>query len=401
MVVEPLQKFLRLEAAGGILLFVCAMMALLIANSPWANFYDSLLAMPIEIRIGSFEIAKPVMLWINDGLMAVFFFLVGLELKREVIEGHLSSWRQASLPAVAALGGMLAPALVYWLMNRSNPDAVGGWAIPTATDIAFALGVLSLLGSRVSTALKALLLSIAVFDDLGAILVIAAFYTSDLSTTSLQFATVFVVGLACLNRAGVQRPAAYLLLGVALWIAVLKSGVHATIAGVVIAMFIPLKPTAKAETNGAAEGPSMLRNLEHALHPWVAFGVLPIFAFANAGVSLVDFTAEDMVHPVPLGIISGLFWGKQVGVILLCWIATRTGLAALPKGVSWLQMYGVALLCGIGFTMSLFIASLAFEHGDTEFFGLERLGILIGSLISGVAGYLVLRYALSNKRKSA
>jgi Na+:H+ antiporter, NhaA family len=396
---QALQKFLRLEAAGGILLFICAMLALAIANSPLAAYYDILLDLPIEVRIGSFEIAKPVLLWINDGLMAIFFFLVGLELKREVIEGHLSSLRRASLPAIAAVGGMLVPAFFYWALNKNDPLASGGWAIPTATDIAFALGVLSLLGDRVPTALKALLLSIAVFDDLGAIIVIAVFYTADLSTMSLGFATVFILGLACLNRCQVVRPAAYLLLGVALWIAVLKSGVHATFAGVVVAMFIPLNVPVSKE--GKGENESLLRSLEHALHPWVAFGVLPVFAFANAGVSFLDFSFSDVLHPVPLGIMSGLFWGKQAGVFLLCWLAVRLGVASLPRGVRWPHLYGLSLLCGIGFTMSLFIASLAFEHGDTEFFGLERLGILIGSLISGLCGYAILHATLKKQTDSA
>jgi Na+:H+ antiporter, NhaA family len=396
---QALQKFLRLEAAGGILLFICAMLALAIANSPLAAYYDILLDLPIEVRIGSFEIAKPVLLWINDGLMAIFFFLVGLELKREVIEGHLSSLRRASLPAIAAVGGMLVPAFIYWALNKNDPLASGGWAIPTATDIAFALGVLSLLGDRVPTALKALLLSIAVFDDLGAIIVIAVFYTADLSTMSLGFATVFILGLACLNRCQVVRPAAYLLLGVALWIAVLKSGVHATFAGVVVAMFIPLNVPVSKE--GKGENESLLRSLEHALHPWVAFGVLPVFAFANAGVSFLDFSFSDVLHPVPLGIMSGLFWGKQAGVFLLCWLAVRLGVASLPRGVRWPHLYGLSLLCGIGFTMSLFIASLAFEHGDTEFFGLERLGILIGSLISGLCGYAILHATLKKQTDSA
>jgi Na+:H+ antiporter, NhaA family len=396
---QALQKFLRLEAAGGILLFICAMLALAIANSPLAAYYDILLDLPIEVRIGSFEIAKPVLLWINDGLMAIFFFLVGLELKREVIEGHLSSLRRASLPAIAAVGGMLVPAFIYWALNKNDPLASGGWAIPTATDIAFALGVLSLLGDRAPTALKALLLSIAVFDDLGAIIVIAVFYTADLSTMSLGFATVFILGLACLNRCQVVRPAAYLLLGVALWIAVLKSGVHATFAGVVVAMFIPLNVPVSKEGKGESE--SLLRSLEHALHPWVAFGVLPVFAFANAGVSFLDFSFSDVLHPVPLGIMSGLFWGKQAGVFLLCWLAVRLGVASLPRGVRWPHLYGLSLLCGIGFTMSLFIASLAFEHGDTEFFGLERLGILIGSLISGLCGYAILHATLKKQTDSA
>ena len=266
-----------------------------------------------------------------------------------------------------------------------------GWAIPTATDIAFALGVLSLLGKRVPTTLKAFLLSVAIFDDLGAIVVIAVFYTAELSLFSLVVAAGLILALAALNRRGVTRPAAYILIGIPLWAAVLKSGVHATLAGVALAMFIPLRAPDASESQTPA---SPLRHLEHVLHPWVAFGILPVFAFANAGVSLVGLSLADMTHPVSLGIVVGLFLGKQIGVLALCWIAVRAGLAALPAGVGWLQLYGVALLCGIGFTMSLFIASLAFEQGSTGYLGLERLGILIGSLLSGLLGYIVLRFTL-------
>jgi NhaA family Na+:H+ antiporter len=394
-VLKPLQDFLRLEAAGGLLLMMVTVLALAVAHSPLSEHYKALLDLPLEIRVGSFEIAKPLLLWINDGLMAVFFFLVGMELKREVVEGQLSTLRQASLPAFAAVGGMLAPAALYVAFNRGDSVAIGGWAIPTATDIAFALGVLSLLGKRVPTALKAFLLSIAIFDDLGAIVVIALFYTAKLSVLSLVTAVVLILGLACLNRFGVTRPAAYFLLGIPLWVAVLKSGVHATLAGVVLAMFIPLRV---AQTSTSTPAPkSLLRHLEHALHPWVAFGVLPVFAFANAGVSLVGLSFPDVLHPVPLGIISGLFLGKQIGILGMSWLAVRLGIASRPEGVSWLQLYGTALLCGIGFTMSLFIASLAFEPGSASFLGLERLGILIGSLVSGLLGYAVLRVSLRGR----
>ena len=392
---KPLQEFLHLEASGGLILMMATLLALVVANSPLSNHYKALLDLPVEIRVGTFGIAKPLLLWVNDGLMAVFFFLVGLELKREVVEGHLSNPRQASLPAFAALGGMLVPAALYAAFNRGDSSAMGGWAIPTATDIAFALGVLSLLGKRVPTALKAFLLSVAIFDDLGAIIVIALFYTAKLSLLSLVIAIVLVLGLACLNRFGVTRPAAYFLLGVPLWVAVLKSGVHATLAGVVLAMFIPLRT---AEAPGPAPAPkSLLRHLEHALHPWVAFGVLPIFAFANAGVDLGGMSVSDVLHPVPSGIIAGLFLGKQIGILGLSWIAVRLGIASPPEGVGWRHLYGVALLCGIGFTMSLFVASLAFEQGGAPFLGLERLGILIGSLVSGLLGYVVLRISLGNR----
>jgi len=395
-VLRPLQEFLRLEAAGGLVLMAAAIMALLIANSPVAGHYTALLELPLEVRLGALELAKPLSLWINDGLMAVFFFLVGMELKREVVEGHLSSWRQASLPAFAAVGGMLAPASLYAALNWGDAAAMKGWAIPTATDIAFALGVLSLLGSRVPTALKAFLLSVAIFDDLGAIIVIALFYTAKLSLAALAVAAGLIVVLALLNRLGVTRTAAYVLVGIPLWIAVLKSGVHATLAGVVLAMFIPLRGSATPPSPDAPESP--LRQLEHTLHPWVAFGVLPVFAFANAGVPLLGLSINDVAHPVPLGIVGGLFLGKQIGILTLCWLATRLRLASLPEGVNWWQLHGTALLCGIGFTMSLFIASLATEQGgDAAQLGLERLGILLGTFLSGVAGYLVLRAALGRR----
>jgi len=391
-----LQEFLRLEAAGGLVLMAAAALALVVANSPLSGFYVGLLNVPVEIRVGALQIAKPLLLWVNDGLMAVFFLLVGMELKREVLEGHLSSLRLAVLPGFAALGGMLAPAALYVAFNRGDPAALGGWAIPTATDIAFALGVLSLLGGRVPAALKAFLLSVAIFDDLGAIVVIALFYTADLSLLSLGVAGVLILGLFVLNRAGVVSPAAYFLLGVPLWVAVLKSGVHATLAGVVLAMFIPLRPARKENADRDAGG-SLLRRLEHTLHPWVAYGVLPLFAFANAGVPILGLSLTDVGRPVPLGIATGLFVGKQVGIVGLCWLAVRLRLATLPEGVDWRALHGTSLLCGIGFTMSLFIASLAFERGGGSAGGLDRLGILLGSLLSGLGGYLLLRAALRGR----
>ncbi|HUF08293.1 MAG TPA: Na+/H+ antiporter NhaA [Rhodothermales bacterium] len=394
-VLRPLQEFLRLEAAGGLILMAAAVVALIIANSPLAEYYASILVLPLEVSIGPLGIDKPLLLWINDGLMAVFFFLVGLELKREIAEGHLSSIRAASLPAFGAIGGMALPAAIYAAFNWGDAAAMKGWAIPAATDIAFALGVLSLLGDRVPAALKAFLLSVAIFDDLGAIIIIAIFYTAELSLVSLVVAATLTVGLALLNRFGVSRAAAYVLLGIPLWIAVLKSGVHATLAGVVVAMFIPLRSSVEEEDSDHSG--SLLRHLEHALHPWVAFGVLPIFAFANAGVPLGGLSMADVVHPVPLGIILGLFFGKQIGIFLLSWLAVRVRAASLPEGVSWSKIYGASLLCGIGFTMSLFIASLAFEQGGGGYFGLERLGILLGTLVSGLAGFVVLKFALSSR----
>jgi NhaA family Na+:H+ antiporter len=377
---------------------IAAVLALLVANSPLARGYAGLLDITLEVRLGAFGIAKPLLLWINDGLMAVFFFLIGTELKREVKEGHLSSLRRASLPAFAAVGGMLAPAAIYVAFNRGDAVAMRGWAIPTATDIAFALGVLALLGTRVPVALKAFLLSVAIFDDLGAIVIIALFYTAELSALSLVVAAVLILGLACLNRLGVTRPAGYILLGLPLWVAVLKSGVHATLAGVVLAMFIPLGRTDPASTPGVPEVP--LRQLEDALHPWVVFGVLPVFAFANAGVPIGTFSITDLLHPIPLGIATGLFLGKLIGIMSLCWFAVRLRFAVLPEGVAWRHLLGIALLCGIGFTMSLFIASLAFEHGGPYQLGLERLGILIGTVASGLAGYAVLRVSLSPRTEA-
>ncbi|MFI5315364.1 MAG: Na+/H+ antiporter NhaA [Myxococcota bacterium] len=383
-----LQEFLRLEVAGGLLLIAATASALIVANSPLERAYSAALELPLEVRVGAAGIAKPLLLWINDGLMAVFFFLIGMELKRELIEGHLSSLRQASLPALAAAGGLLAPAAIYAAFNWADPAALRGWAIPAATDIAFALGVLSLLGDRVPPALKAFLLSVAIFDDLGAIIVIALFYTSQLSLLALGIAAALVLGLWCVNRAGVVRPAAYVLLAILLWIAVLKSGVHATLAGVAAALFIPLRGSA------SSAGESPLHSLEHALHPWVAFGILPLFAFANAGVSLRGLSPADLFHDVPLGIIAGLFAGKQIGIMAACGLAVGSGVASLPEGVRWPQLYGVALLCGIGFTMSLFVASLAFEPGGAGGIGLERLGIVVGSLSAGLVGYGVLRLGL-------
>lgn len=395
---KPLHDFLRLEAASGLLLMAAAMLALIVANSSLAAGYTALLDVPFGVRLGTAAIAKPISLWVNDGLMAVFFLLVGLELKREIVEGHLSSLRQASLPAIAAVGGMFAPALVYAAFNRGDAAAMRGWAIPAATDIAFALGVLSLLGKRVPTALKAFLLSVAIFDDLGAIVIIALFYTSELSTVALAVAAALVLLLAILNALGVRRTSAFVLVGIALWVAVLKSGVHATLAGVVLGLFIPLRAsravTADAPLETPAQSPpeSPLTVLEHALHPWVAYGVIPVFAFVNAGVPLGGVALRDALHPVPLGIVGGLLLGKQVGIMAFCWLAVRLRVAALPDEVGWRALHGGALLCGIGFTMSLFIASLAFEQGaDLAYQGLERLGILIGTVASGLAGFLVLR----------
>lgn len=388
-----IKDFLRLESASGIILVCAAALAMLIANSPVAHLYDLFIEMPVEIRVGPVEIAKPLLLWINDGLMAVFFFLVGLELKREVLEGELSSPDRIVLPAVGALGGMLAPAAIYALINRGDEIAMAGWAIPAATDIAFALGVLLLLGQRVPVALKVLLVSIAIFDDIGAIIIIALFYTSKLSLTALAFALALLPVLGWLNWRNNTNLTAYLMIGTIMWVALLKSGVHATLAGVALAMFIPMRDPDNPDT-------SPLKRLEHDLHTSVAFGILPVFAFANAGISFGTVTTEAVLHTVPVGIALGLFAGKQLGIFSLCWLTIRLGLAELPAGVSWLSLYGVSALCGIGFTMSLFIGSLAFDVSVTRVAFDERIGIIAGSLLSGVLGYVVLRYALTSREPS-
>jgi len=385
---KAIREFLKLESAGSVLLLIAAVLAILIANSPISPFYDSLLQIPLEVRAGSFEIAKPLLLWINDGLMAIFFLLVGLELKREVLEGELSKPSQIVLPAIGALGGMSIPALIYVFFNRNDPIALNGWAIPAATDIAFALGVLASLGNRVPTSLKVFLLTLAIFDDLGAIIIIAVFYTSDLSLLSLLIAAAFVLALFALNRKGVRSIAAYVLIGIALWVAVLKSGVHATLAGVLLALFIPHR--------GKTDEPSLLKRLEHDLHPAVAFGILPIFAFANAGVPLAGLTMDSFLQPISLGIVLGLFIGNQIGIFGFTWLAIKFGLAQLPTSVRWIHMYGVSFVCGIGFTMSLFISSLAFEHSGTDYGAIVRLGILTGSILSALFGYIILRLSLVN-----
>jgi len=386
MPLNALKEFLRYEASSGILLLIAAVLAMVAENSAARGLYDSLLGIPVEIRFGTFEIAKPLLLWINDGLMAIFFFLIGLEVKREFLDGELSEPSRILLPVIAAVGGMAVPASIYAMANWGDPVAMKGWAIPTATDIAFALGVLALLGSRVPNTLKLFLMTLAIVDDLGAIVVIAIFYTADLSLSSLLVAGACIALLFVLNRKGVLDIAPYLLIGIILWAAVLKSGVHATLAGVVIALFIPYKKL-------AGETKTQLEKLEHDLHPAVAYGVLPLFAFANTGVSLEGLGIESLFHTVPLGIAAGLFVGNQLGVFGFSWLAIKSGVASLPEGANWLQLYGVSLLCGIGFTMSLFISSLAFEQGGPDFAVDDRLGILTGSILSGILGYAVLRLA--------
>ncbi len=379
-----IREFIRLEAAGGIVLIAASAVALILANSPLGSFYFAFLDIPVAIQFGALEIAKPLLLWVNDGLMAVFFFLVGLEIKREFLDGELSSPSQIALPALAAVGGMAAPALIYAYINWDSPQNLNGWAIPAATDIAFALGVLALLGNRAPLSLKVLLMAIAIIDDLGAILIIAVFYTSNLSLEALLLGLVAVAGLVAVNRLRITHPAAYLLLGIALWVCVLKSGVHATLAGVITALAIPLAPA-------DGDGKSMLKRLEHDLHPWVAFGILPLFAFANAGVSFAGIGVESFTEPVKLGISLGLFLGKQIGVFGMLFLCIALSLAPMPEGANWRQLFGVSLLCGIGFTMSLFIGSLAFEH--SSFDAPIRLGVLTGSIACALLGYAVLRWA--------
>ena len=392
MPIKAIQDFFKMEAASGIILMFTALLAMVLANTPWSSWYDLLLDTPIIIAVGSFEIAKPMLLWINDGLMALFFFLVGLELKREFLEGDLSQPGQITLPAIGAVGGMVIPALCYAALNYQNPEALKGWAIPTATDIAFALGILSIIGTRVPLQLKVFLTSLAIFDDLGAIIVIALFYTDQLSLLSLIVSAVVLSILFGLNRKGVTSTSPYIFFGIVLWVAVLKSGVHATLAGVILAFFIPIK--------GAEGEPSPLKSLEHNLHSMVAFIVLPVFAFANAGINLSGVGIAEVTSPVPLGIILGLVIGKQLGVFVFCFSAIKLGLAKLPANVNWQLLYGAGMLCGVGFTMSLFIGSLAFEQGGVNLIYQDRLGIVIGSLISGLLGYLVIRHGVKKLPES-
>lgn len=387
-----IKEFYERESTVGILLIMVTLIALLLKNSAFSETYNLFLHTPVEIRFGALHIAKPLLLWINDGLMAVFFLLVGFEVKREILFGSLSSWNQAALPVIAAVGGMTVPALIYIGFNRDQPLALQGWAIPTATDIAFALGILSLLGKRVPTSLKIFLLALAIIDDLGAIVIIALFFTAELSHFSIAIASVTLILLFIFNRAGVTRQAAYILLGAVLWVSVLKSGVHATLAGVALAFMIPME----AKTNNGAKVP-LAERLEHDLHPWVSFMILPLFAFVNAGIDLRGLSVREILGPVPLGIICGLFLGKQIGVFLFSWVAIRLKIAVLPQGVTWQQFYGVAIITGVGFTMSLFIDSLAFVD-DKIYQYADKLAVLLGSLLSGVAGYVVLRIKTINPK---
>ncbi len=381
-----LADFLARETSAGIVLFIAALLAMIAVNSAFNPYYLAFLNIPVVAQFGALEISKPLSLWINDGLMAIFFFLVGLEVKREILEGELSSVNKAALPAIAAVGGMAIPAAVFLYFNWGISENINGWAIPAATDIAFALGVLALLGKHAPLSLKILLLAIAIIDDIGAIIIIALFYTAEVSSFSLMLSAGGIAVLFLMNRLGVVRVAPYILVGTFLWICVLKSGVHATLAGVIAALSIPLN---------AKDGTSPLKHLEHILHPWTAFMVLPIFAFANAGVSLAGLQLSDLFAPLALGIAAGLVIGKQVGVFGFMFVAAKLGLVRRPMGVSWMQLYGLACLTGIGFTMSLFIGNLAFV--DPTQIETVKLGVISGSLISGFLGFLILRFARTSQ----
>jgi NhaA family Na+:H+ antiporter len=384
--ISGIKAFFDHEAAGGIVLVVAAVLGLALMNSPAGRLYEALLETHVPIGIAPFALDKSVLHWINDGLMAIFFFLVGLEIKRELVVGELSTVKQASLPAIAALGGMLMPALIYTAINWGDPVALRGWAIPAATDIAFAIGVLALLGDRIPTPLKIFLLALAIIDDLGAIIIIALFYTASLSWIALALAAVGIAALALLNHRGVTAIWPYLLIGLFIWVCVMESGVHATLAGVATALAVPL-------TSAPGHTESTLERLELALGPWVRFGVLPVFALANAGVPLAGITAAHVVSAIPMGIVLGLLIGKPVGIFAFSLAAIRAGLATKPEGATWPQIFGVAILGGIGFTMSLFIGMLAFT--DAERAAEIRIGVLLGSLASALAGYLFLRAVTS------
>ena len=380
-------ELIHSQSGGGIVLAIAALLALIVSNSPWSAWYEQLLQVRGEIRIGGdwLVLSKPLLVWVNDLWMAVFFFLMGLEIKRELLEGELASVSQAMLPAGAAVGGMLVPAIIYTAINWGDAVALRGWAIPAATDIAFALGILVLLGKRVPVSLKVFLTAVAIIDDLGAIVIIALFYTAQVSVLMLLAAGAAIVVLVAMNRARMMNIGLYVLVGLVVWLFVIKSGVHATLAGVVTALAVPLVNPSK---NG--HGKSPLKTAEHALHPWVAFGVLPVFAFANAGVSLQGVSFATLLQTVPLGITVGLLFGKAIGVFGAAWLMIRFTNARLPDQANWMQFFGVCVLCGVGFTMSLFIGGLAFEGQGAAFDTQLKLGVLAGSIISGIVGSLIL-----------
>jgi NhaA family Na+:H+ antiporter len=385
-------KFLENESSSGIILIFVTIIALIFSNSFLSPFYTEFLHTKIELKVGTIlEISKPLILWVNDGLMAIFFLMIGLEIKRELILGHLSSFSNITLPLIGALGGMLAPALIFFILNINDNFALRGWAIPTATDIAFALGILSLLGKRVPTSLKIFLMALAIFDDLGAILIIAFFYTAELSLSSLILATICILILFIFNRLKISYLSLYMLVGFILWICVLKTGVHATLTGIILAFTIPL-----SLINEKRKHISPVRTLEHYIHSWVAFFILPLFAFVNAGIDLRNISLAQIDNNVFLGIFFGLFIGKQIGVFLFVFISVKLKFTKLPTGVNWIQFYGVTILTGVGFTMSLFINSLAYEDSNI-FFYTDKLAILLASLISAIIGYFIL-LKVSNKK---
>lgn len=379
---NALTRLMQHEAFAGVLMILAAVLALIFANTALSGAYYGFLKTEVSLLINGIGLTKPLLLWINDGLMAIFFFLIGLELKREMVEGRLKNPRDVMLPGVAAIGGMLAPMAVFLLLTAGNPEFTSGWAIPAATDIAFAVGVLALLGKRIPSSLKIFLLTLAILDDMGAILIIALFYGSGVDTGYLGMALVPLAGLIALNLRGTHRIAPFMLLGAIMWFFVLKSGIHPTVAGVVTAFTIPLKDRF---------GKSPLHSLEHNLHPYVIYGIAPIFALANAGIDLSGISMSDFLSPLPLGIAAGLFIGKQIGVFGATWLLVKSGIAKLPHGANWMMVWGISMLAGIGFTMSLFIGSLSFE-GD-EMMNMVRLGVMTGSVLSAVVGYLVLRRA--------
>ena len=375
------KQFIQTDASSGIILVIAAMLALFMANSIFSSNYNAFLEFPVSITLGTFAISKPLVLWVNDGLMALFFFVVGLEIKRELFYGQLSSPDQVVLPFLAAIAGIAFPALIYVAFNYQDAVAMNGWAIPSATDIAFALGIFILFGKHLPPSLKLFLLSVAIIDDIGAVIIIAIFYSQDLATNSLIIASIGCVVLFIFNRLKLENKTPFILVSIIVWAAVLKSGVHATLAGFVVAWFIPI---------ALEKSKSMSYQIEHGLHPWIVFFVLPIFAFANAGVGLTGATIDELITPVSIGIIGGLFIGKQLGIFAACFIAVKLKLCQLPKGATWTQLYGVCLLCGVGFTMSLFIGSLAFEEQGLAYQTQVKVGVLVGSIISAVAGAYLL-----------
>ncbi|OEE68387.1 Na(+)/H(+) antiporter NhaA [Enterovibrio norvegicus FF-33] len=390
---KKISDFFQLDTAPGIILIASAFLALIIANSALAPYYLALLDTPIHFKVGSLDIEKNLLLWINDGLMAIFFLLIGLEVKRELIQGALRTRSRAMFPLIAAVGGMVFPVLIFVLFNANDPQALGGWAIPAATDIAFTLGVLALFGKRVPVSLKVFLLALAVIDDLGAVIIIALFFSSDLSLLALSIAVLASATLFYMNAKGVARLTGYLLVGAILWVAVLKSGVHATVAGVILGFAVPLKIKHHRIR-------SPLRYLEHGIHPWSSFVILPLFAFANSGVPMENFNMGMISDPLPLGIILGLLLGKPVGISITCYASIKLGIASLPKGVQFAHIMASSILCGIGFTMSIFITTLAFPGVDNHaLVDLSRISIFIGSILAAVLGYLALKYALQLQPK--